>query len=154
MITIITGTPCTGKTLLAKAIAKETNHKYIDVNEIIDNNNLKESYDKERDTYVVDEKKLSKVLIDLIKENKDLIIDSHMSHEIPPKYVDKCIVTKCNLKILKERLEKRGYKENKVKENLEAEILDICFNEASELGHKPITIDTSKKSPEDLAKTI
>ena len=154
MIIIVTGTPCTGKTDLAKAIAKEKGFTYIDVNTIIDSQGLKESYDKERDTYIVDEEKLVAALKDKIKEGKDYVIDSHMSHELPANLVDKCIVTKCDIKVLKKRLEKRGYSEAKVKENLDAEIFDICFNEATEKGHKVTVIDTSNKSAEDLAKEI
>jgi adenylate kinase len=146
MIIIITGTPGTGKTEIAKALAKITNHTHLDVNRIIAKHNLKESYDKKRLTYVVDEKKLSNILIKLIKSNNNLIIDSHMSHYIPSKYIDLCIVTKTDLKELKKRLKKRNYPQSKIKENLEAEAFDICLIEALESKHKVIQLDTTKKT--------
>lgn len=101
MIIIVTGTPGTGKTTLAKALARKLRVPYCDVNKVINEENLREEYDRKRQTYVVDEKKLTKVLLRKIKEEKDLIIDSHLSHEIPRKHVDICIVTKTDIKILK-----------------------------------------------------
>ena len=50
--------------------------------------------------------------------------------------MNKVIIVKTSLKNLKKRLEKRGYNKLKVRENLEAEIFDVCFEEAKELGHK------------------
>lgn len=142
---VVTGTPGTGKTLIAKRLAKQKGWKYIDVNKILDENKLKEKYDRKRRTWVVNVDKLNKVLIDLIsKSNKKLVIDSHLSHYLPKKYVELCIVTKCNLKILKKRLEKRGYNKAKVRENMDAEIFDICLNEAREKGHKVKVVDTTK----------
>ena len=69
-------------------------------------------------------------------ETKCLVIDSHLSHYLPARYVDLCIVTKTDLKKLKKRLEKRGYSAAKVRENMDAEIFDVCLNEAKEEGHK------------------
>lgn len=140
---IITGTPGTGKTKIARKIAKEKVLKYVDVNKILDKFKLKEKYDRKRRTWIVDVSKLNKVLIDLISK-KDLVIDSHLSHYLPKKYVKLCIVCKCDLKVLKKRLEKRGYSRAKVRENMNAEIFDICLNEAKELGHKIKIIDTTK----------
>jgi adenylate kinase len=62
---------------------------------------------------------------------------------LPKKYVDLCIVTKCGLKTLEKRLKKRGYKKQKIRENLDCEIFDICLNEAKEKGHNIKIIDTT-----------
>ena len=39
---------------------------------------------------------------------------------------------------------RRKWKKEKIKENMESEILDICYNEALEAGHKIKIIDTTK----------
>ncbi len=146
MIIIFTGTPGTGKTTLAIELAKNTGIPYLDVNIVIQECNLKESYDKMNKTFIVDEKKLSKVLTSIIKANKNLIIDSHLSHYIPSRYVDYCIVTKTDLKVLKKRLEQRKYSKQKIKDNIESEAFEICLVDALELNHKVIQIDTSNNS--------
>ena len=155
MIIIFTGTPGTGKTTLAIELAKKTGIPYLDVNIVIQECNLRESYDQKNKTYIVDEKKLSKVLIKIINNNcKNLIIDSHLSHYVPAKYVDYCIVTKTDLKVLKKRLEQRKYPKNKIKENIEAETFDICLVDALELKHKIIQIDTTKNSIKKCIESI
>lgn len=164
-IIVISGTPCTGKTTLARKLAKRLDFEYIDVNRIIKKYNISERYDKKRECNVIDIRKLNKRLIEAInqykkislknkpinkksfkkiKKNSGLIIDSHLSHYLPKKYVDLCIITKCNLKELQKRLKKRKYNKDKIKENLDAEIFDICLNEAKENKHKIIVIDTTK----------
>lgn len=143
MIIIVTGTPGTGKTKVAKSIASKLKLKYIDINKIVKKNKLIIGYDKKRKTNVVNEKKLSKVLIHLIKKNNNLVIDGHLSHYLPSKYVDLCIVTKCDLKILEKRLEKRSYSKEKIRENLDAEIFEIILNEAIERKHKVFILDTT-----------
>ncbi len=133
----VSGCICCGKTKYAKKLAKERKYTYIDLNKIIDENKLKDKYDKKRKTWEVDVSRLKKILVKLIKNSKNnLVIDGHLSHYLPPKYVDKIIIMKCELKKLKKRLEKRGYSKLKIRENLDAEIFDVCFEEAKELGHK------------------
>ncbi|MBT3985092.1 AAA family ATPase [archaeon] len=154
MIIVFSGTPGTGKTTVSKEFAKKKRWKYVDVNGVIDDNELIEKYDSARDTFVVNEKKLSKILVDMIKKSKNLIIDSHMAHYIPKKYVDIVFVTKCDLRMLKKRLEYRKYKPKKVRENMDAEIFDICLNEAIELKHKVIILDTTHDNVKKLLKVI
>ena len=144
MAIIVTGNPATGKTTIAKKIAKQKNLKYIDVNELIKENKLYSYYNEKDKSYVVDVKKLNKFLINLIKKNKKVVLDSHLTHYLPVKYVDECIVTKCNLKELKKRLEKRKYSKEKIKNNLDCEIFDVCRIEALENKHKVKVVDTSK----------
>jgi len=151
MILTCTGTPGTGKTELCKELAKQLKVKYVDVNKIIDKYKLAESYDAARETMVVDERKLAKALVALIRKGTSMIIDSHMAHEIPAKHVDWCIVTKCDPCVLRKRLERKGYPKEKVQENLDAEILDICRSEAEQKGHKTIVVDTTRQNAKRLA---
>ncbi|PLW80610.1 hypothetical protein C0585_01675 [Candidatus Woesearchaeota archaeon] len=149
MVIIVTGTPGTGKTTLSKLIAKEKEFEYVDLNTFARNNNLVIGFDEERNCDIIDEDKLSDSIENAFKDKK-VVIDSHMSHYIDPEIVDICIVTKCDLKELKARLEKRGYKEEKVRENLDSEIFDTCNVEAIEEGYKPIIIWTDKNVDEQL----
>ena len=141
---IISGTPGTGKTTLAKKLAKHLGYTYIDVNKIIKEQDLSEGYDKERDTLIIPIRKLTKTIKEII-QNKNTIIDSHLSHLLPKSIVSHCIITKCDLKILQKRLKKRKYKPTKIRENLDVEIFDVCLNEAREKGHKISIVDTSIK---------
>ncbi|MBI3033331.1 AAA family ATPase [Candidatus Woesearchaeota archaeon] len=148
VIIIVSGTPGTGKTTIAKKIANLNKGKYIDVTHVITKHKLSEGYDKRSKCKLINIKKLNKILIKYItaanKTKKDLIIDSHLAHYLPPKYVTLCIITKTNLKELQTRLKKRHYNAAKIRENLDAEIFDICYHEAQELGHKIKIINTSK----------
>ncbi len=141
----VTGTPGAGKTFLAKKLAKKLGLKYVEINKVIEEHRLSDGYDKKRKSNIVDIKKLNKTLEKIIKNDKSIIIDGHLSHYLPRKYVDLCIVVKCNLKILKNRLNKRGYSKEKIRENLDSEIFDICLNEAIENKHKILVVDSSKK---------
>ena len=145
-VIIVTGTPGTGKTTIAKRLAKKKKAVYIDVNTVIKQHKLVDKYDKKLKTNIVDVSKLNKVLIEIIKEyqkkKKPIVIDSHLSHYLPKKYVDLCIVTKCSLKKLQQRLKKRNYPQKKIRENMDAEILDVCLLEAILNKHKVKIVET------------
>ena len=146
----VTGTPGTGKTALSKELAKKLDFYYLDVNRLISNYKLSDGYDKKRRTKIVDINKLNKKIINQLKSLKNIneyggiIIDSHLSHYLPRKYVDLCIVTKCDIKELNKRLKKKKFSKDKIKENLQAEIFDICYNEAKERKHRTLVINTAK----------
>ncbi len=148
MIIIVTGTPGVGKSVIAKTLAKKLKFKYIDINKFVKVNKIYEEYDNKRKCYVVDTKKLNKALIKEII-NKDVIVDGHLSHYLDKKYVDWCVVVKCDLKLLKKRLEKRKYSKEKIRENLDSEIFDVCLSEARELQDRIIVINSKIK---DISK--
>ena len=143
MKVVVTGTPGTGKTKVAKALAKKYKLKYIDLSKVIKEKKLYESYDRKLKTYIVDIKKIKKLLTDIAKED-NIIIDSHLSHYINKRNIDLCLVTKCDLPVLKKRLQKRKYPKAKIRENLDAEIFDVCLIEAREQKHKIKIIDTTE----------
>lgn len=147
---IITGTPGTGKTTLSKKLSKKLNFYYLDINKIIFKYKLSEGYDKKRRTKIVDVNKINRKLVGEIKKIrtskkiKGIVIDSHFSHYLPKKYVNLCIVTKCDIGELNKRLKEKKFNKGKIKENLQAEIFDVCLNEARERNHKVIVLDTTK----------
>ncbi len=146
----VTGSVGTGKTALSGKLAGMLNYRHIDANKIIRKYGLSEGYDAKRKTRIIGANKLNRALIREIgslKKNKNIlgvVIDSHLSHYLPAKYVNLCIVTKSGLGILNKRLKKRKYSQDKIRENLDAEIFDVCLNEARDNKHNILIIDTSR----------
>jgi len=152
-IICVTGTPGTGKTRLAKALAKTLSFRYLDLNALIEEKGWHEGKDAERDTLIVDERRLSSKVVPLV-EDTNVVVDSHLSHFISAKLVALCIVCTCPLPVLKRRLERRGYSARKVRENLDAEIFEICAREAEDSGHKLLIVDTAKVTVESIVRDI
>ncbi len=145
----ITGTPGTGKTVLAKALARKLKFRCLHGPALLKKFSLAESYDRKRKTYLVDAKRFARAAQQEINDARrekipGIIIDSHLSHEIPPSAVGLCIVTACDLGLLQTRLRKRKYGKEKIKENLEAEIFQVCSQEAWGNGHRVIIVNTTQ----------
>ncbi len=136
---VISGTPGTGKTTWAKVLAKKLGYNRLDLHDYY--KEISTGYNRSKQAYDIDLKKFEK-LVKGLKENT--ILDSHIAHLLPK--IDLCIVLTCsNLKKLEKRLKARKYSKRKARENLDAEIFQICLNEAKENGHKVIEFDTAKK---------
>lgn len=149
----ITGTPTTGKSTLAKILAKKIKYKRLDLSHHY--KQISKGYNQTKQCYDIDLKKLTKLIEEKSKED-NLLIDSHLSHLLPKKMINLCLVLTCsNLKKLEQRLKKRNYSKKKVRENLDSEIFQICLNEAKENRHKILLIDTNKKiNQKELIKKI
>ncbi len=142
---IISGTPGTGKTTLAKYLEKKFSFNRLDIHEHY--KEISFDYNRGKKCYNINLKKFEELVKQSKKETKKgLIVDTHIAHLLPKKIVDLCIILICsNLKKLEKRLEKRKYSKKKIRENLDSEIFQICLNEAKEKKHKIIVFDTSKK---------
>ncbi len=143
-VIVVSGSVGTGKTTLSKKLSKSLGYSYIDVSKLIKEEKLSSGYDEKNECEIIDVQILNKFLISLIKEGKNLIIDSHLSHYLPKKYVGLCIVTTCDINILKDRLKKRKYNAKKIRDNVEAEIFDTIVIEAKERKHHLFILNTSK----------
>lgn len=142
---IITGTPGTGKSTLAKQLAKKLGFDRLDLHTYY--RRVSSRYDLQKKCYVVDIPKVERLVLTMLKKSqKGVVFDAHISHLLSPKIVDLCVVLVCSdLKKLKRRLGQRHYSAKKIRENLDAEIFQVCLVEAQEREHKVVVFDTSKK---------
>jgi|TARA_B100001971_G_C18150129_1_gene515349 adenylate kinase len=141
MIIALTGTPGTGKTTISKILSKKLNFRYISLTDII-TPEIIEYHDKVRKCYEIDVGKLRVIVKEKLQNNT--IIEGHFSHLL--KLSNIIIILRTDPNILKKRLKKRGYDDDKIKENLEVEALDVCLIESLEYDSNVYEIDTSIKS--------
>jgi len=137
----ISGTPGTGKSTLAQYLQRHLLWRRLDLHHYY--KQLSTGYNRKKQCYDLDLKKVEKLVLKVRDENSSpLVIDSHISHHLSPKIIDLCVVLTCsNLQKLKKRLQQRKYSAPKVRENLEAEIFQICLTEAQENGHRLLVFE-------------
>lgn len=120
MLIAVSGTPGTGKTWLARRLAKELGLDYVSLNDFARENELVVGRDKKRGSDEVDVNKLKRFSF------SDAVLDGHFSHELN---ADVKIVLRLHPRVLKKRLEAKGWNEKKVSENCEAEAMGIIAEE-------------------------
>lgn len=166
MLIGLTGTPGTGKTSVSKLLEKRRGWKVIYLNDLIKEEHLYSEVDEERDAVIADmeliRKRLAGILEkekvqDIEKERRDekkedsiTIIESHLAHYI----TDIVIVLRAYPPELKKRLEKRGYSEEKINENAEAESIDLILVEAFEWCKKVFEVNTTGRTAEETAADV
>ena len=140
----ITGSPGVGKSTLAKLLTTKLGFDHLDLHHHY--KRISTGYNRSKQSYDIDYLKFEKLVKEKIKEARiGLIIDSHISHLLPKRLVDLCVVLICSdLKKLEKRLKLRKYSKQKIRENLDAEIFQVCLMEAKEKKHKVLRYDIAK----------
>jgi len=159
MIISLSGTPGTGKTTVCKIIREHPQYSrqfhVIDLNKIIIDEKLYSGKDEERDTLEVDMDRLEERVQELICElpqNIDVIMEGHLSHLLPS---DAVIVLRTEPVILRMRLSvRKNYSAAKIRENADAEALDIILVESVERSDKVFEINTTEMESPDVVKAV
>ena len=158
-VILITGTPCVGKTSTAKQLVAELDAQYINLTDFATIYNLILGKDKERQTTIINEEAMQQKLKETIETstNSNIIVDGHYAVAVTPNsQVTTVFVLRRNPKELKELMQKCGFSDAKLYENLSAEILDSCLIEAmqSQSG-KVCELDvTGKTIDENVAEIL
>lgn len=143
----ITGTPGTGKTTIAKKLADTTDLKYVSINELAKENDCISGRDDERAADIIDIGCLTKI----VDEMDNCILDGHVSHLFD---VTKVIVLRTEPNVLKQRLKKKGWPDDKINENCEAEYIGIIAVEARNKNNTVLDINTTHAGPDEITNTL
>ncbi len=167
MIISLCGTPGVGKTTISNLLSKD-GFKLLSLKKMIEENELYVEKDHGTSEMIVEVKDIQRALeIELKGAVDDIVVDGHLSYLSP---CDLCIVLRLDPNQIGERIGKRGYSEEKVRENMEAEAVGTILIEALEQenmktpgqnwedlvpgGGAVFEVDTTGKKPEILYKEI
>ena len=157
MLIALTGTPGTGKTSVCEVLREHSNYRklysIIDVNRFVLDEKLYTGKDEARDTYEADIDKLEeRVKLEIEKKSGDVIMEGHLCHLLP---ADAVIVLRAHPVALRKRLGKRKkYSFQKVKENADAEALDVILVEATQRNKSVFEINTTNMTILSVVKSV
>jgi adenylate kinase len=147
MLVAITGTPGTGKSTTC-AVLSSRGYLVIDLDDLARREGLVVGRDPVRGTDEID--------VEALRERirlpaKIAFLKSHYSHLMD---VNLALVLRCRPSVLRVRLEARGWPAEKVRENVEAEAIDVITQEA--VGRLPFVyeVDTTGQTVERAADAV
>ncbi|MHA1409841.1 MAG: adenylate kinase family protein [Candidatus Odinarchaeia archaeon] len=156
-VIVISGSPGTGKTIISKKVSEKLGIPHINLTETALREKFIVEEDKSRSTKIVDEEALINYLKRKIKGVKGkIIIEGHYADIVPKMFVECCIVIRTEPRVLEKRLKNRGYHMEKIKENIQAEILGVCVNDCiNAYGKNNVyEIDNSTKQLDDVIEEV
>ena len=146
----LTGTPGTGKSSVSEEL-RSRGYDVVDGKRFIIEHGLMGELDEVRDTHEVDLDLLNDALEPFRSSDDLVILDSHLSHFMDSHGI---IVLRCAPGVLAERLGARGYGPDKVRENVQAEVLDVILCEATESDIPVFEVDCTSCSVADSADAV
>lgn len=159
MLIVVTGTPGTGKSTASEALARRLGAGVLHISEFVEERGLGSGYDRKTQSESVDVRKLEgelrKEFAKLGTRNSKLIVEGHLACEIKLN-ADFVFVLRCSPKILEKRMGRRGYPPAKIRENMLAEMLDYCTQNAE--GNYPraklLEIETWGRTAAETARMM
>ncbi|CAH9076741.1 unnamed protein product, partial [Cuscuta europaea] len=128
---LMTGTPGTGKTTTASALADAAQLRHINIGDLVKVKNLHDGWDDELDCFIINEDLVCDELEDMMEQGGN-IIDYHGCDFFPERWFDRVVVLQTENSVLYDRLKQRGYSDAKLKNNIECEIFQVLLEEAKE----------------------
>jgi adenylate kinase len=158
-VILVTGTPCVGKTAVARLLASKLDASYVNLTELAVHDNLVSGKDEERDSIIVDENRMRRKIREIIEgcEQNDVVIDGHYAVSVVPKrFVTYVFVLRRDPVELRKFMERCGFSGRKLWENLASEILDVCLVDALNVHGegKVCELDVTGKSVEEVVSEI
>lgn len=161
-IIVICGTPGTGKTTLGDFL-EQAGYEVIHLTDFVRNNQLYTHYDKDFDSYVIDEQEMIKRVLEIKerviesgKKGGRLVVEGVGATLLPKEEIELCIILTCDPAVIQKRLRAKKYPPLKIEQNIDAENLSVILGDAIERygREKCVQIDTTELSPEELYQKV
>jgi len=153
MHVIITGTPGTGKTSTADAVAQQSGFTHVDLSTLVKEKELYDGRDEELDCFIIDEDKICDELEESMTSG-GMVVDYHGCDFFPERWFDLVIVLRTDNSTLFTRLENRGYSKKKISENVECEIMQVILDEANESYRQDIIKQLPSNTVQDMESNV
>ena len=154
---LVGGTPGTGKTKIAKMLGTRLSVRVVELGELADSAGCIAAQDKARDTGIIDEDCLAiAIQLEVADMTRQLVIVGHYIDLVPFSAVDHVFILRTHPETLRHRLIARGWSEEKISENVEAEVLGVCQLDAFESFGEDLVneIDTTDTRPAEVVDSI
>jgi len=162
----VTGTPGTGKSTATDRFRERVDDReyagipsgsveVVHLNDVVQDAELYDDVDEERDSVVVDLDALAEWVDDYVDSTTAdvVVLDSHLAHHLA---LDRVVVLRCHPETLERRLTDRGEPDAKAVENAESEALDVVLGESVDAHGTDAVyeVDTTDQSPTAVADVI
>lgn len=154
---VICGTPGTGKSTLIDCLKKDNSlnrFNFINLSQFATENNCISGRDEALMTDIIDEDKLSEKLEIVLKEKHFTIIETIHADLVPPDLVEHVFVCRTDNTKLYDRLKSRAYNNEKLSNNVQAEIFQTVYDEAIENFTKSRVTSLINNNKTDLDKNV
>ena len=147
MLVALTGTPGTGKNSVAGILGRR-GYYVLYLDRLAEERGLITGFDSARGVREVDVDRLDAEIRVPVKLG---FLVAHYAHRMS---VNLAIVLRCHPRILADRLRARGWPDAKIRENVEAEAIDVITQEAAAGLPFVYEVDTTEATPEKSADTV
>jgi len=154
---MMSGTPGTGKTSTSRLLAKNLYWQHIDLGELALQNGFLRGYDRHRNVPIVDLKGIRNEVLRITRNSRSKVtlLDGSFSHLVPiRKNVLAVVVLRCHPDELARRLKRKGWGEEKIRENIQSEILGVCKSEALRLHERVREVDTTRRDARGVSRSV
>jgi adenylate kinase len=158
-VILITGTPCVGKTSVARSLAARLSALYVNLTDLAERDSLISGKDEKRNTIIVDEPRMKRRIRDIVQktDKKEMVIDGHYAvNVVPRELVTRVFVLRRDPVELRRFMEHCGFSGRKLFENLASEVLDVCLVDALSVVDKRrvCELDVTGKSVDETVEEV
>lgn len=147
-----------GKTTISRMVSGRLGCPLIEISELAREEGLITGYDEGRGTEVVDLEGVERRVAEIIEASEGpLVVEGHFAYDVVPREaVSHAFVLRRAPWVLQKELMARGYSDEKVRENVEAELIDVCLMEAVEALNPEVVceVDTTSVSPDEVVDEV